>query len=454
MKGRRAKTGFYSWLGLGVALFAGAARAQPFTVHRVATGFDSPVFATAPPRDDSRIFIVEQVTGSIWILRLADETVLPTPFLTVPGLVAGGEQGLLGLAFDPDYACNGFFYVSFTDPDKKVVRYHVSADPNVADAGSATPVLGYVQPQVNHNGGWIGFGPDGLLYVATGDGGGGNDDGLGHTPGIGNAQDITDNWLGKILRVAVGGDDFPADPDRNYAIPPSNPFVAIEGDDEIWAYGLRNPWRPSFDRATGDLYIADVGQITCEEIDVQPASSAGGKNYGWRLREGVIATPTGGVGGPKPAGAIDPILDYPHAGGTCSVPGPGAGFVGEAVTGGYVYHGPVTSLRGRYFFADFVTAHLWSLVWDGSLPPLFNGTNFTALTDHSTDPAFAPDAGSIDSVSSFGEDAAGNLYILDLDGDVFRLPEPGGIAGQTLAAAWLWLLGRMRARRDERRRAT
>jgi glucose/arabinose dehydrogenase len=418
--------------------------AQSFGLERVATGLSRPVFLTAPPGDAERVFIVEQQTGAIRILRLADRTLLPMPFLTVPGLSTGNEQGLLGLAFHPDYASNGLFYVYFTDPDSHVVRYQVSGDPDLADATSATPVLSWSQPQSNHNAGWIAFGPDDQLYIASGDGGSSNDSGTGHTSGTGNAQDLTDNLLGKILRIDVDADDFPADPLRNYAIPAGNPFVGVTGDDEIWVYGLRNPWRNSFDRDTGDLYIGDVGQSNCEEIDVQPAASGAGENYGWRLREGVIATPTGGVGGAAPPGAIDPIFDYPHGGATCS--GPGAGFSGISVTGGYVYRGPVAELDGRYFFADFGTARLWSLVWDGSDESLFDGTNYTGLTDHTGDPRFTPDVGSISTISSFGEDDAGNLYVLDLDGDVYRLPEPSvGLARLAGLAAVVGLARRRRA---------
>jgi glucose/arabinose dehydrogenase len=426
---------------------AGASSAQSFAMLRVATGLDLPVFLTAPPSDHLRVFVVEQHTGQILVLHRYSYAVGATPFLTVPGVSTGEEQGLLGLAFHPDYATNGFFYVYYTDPDIHVVRYHVSADPDVADASSATPVLSVGHSTYsNHNGGWIAFGPDGFLYLALGDGGGSNDSGTGHTPGTGNAQDISDNLLGKILRLDVDGDDFPADPQRNYAIPPDNPFVGVAGDDEIWAYGLRNPWRDSFDRWTGDLFVGDVGQDTCEEIDVQPAGSAGGENYGWRLREGTIATPSGGVGGAPPPGAIDPILDYPHPGTGNLCSNPGAGFAGYAVVGGYVYHGPIAALDGLYFFADYSTAHLWSLRWDGSDPSGFDGTNYTELTDHTGEALFTPDVGTIDSVSSFGEDPDGDLYVLDLDGDVFYLPEPSALAMQLVAVAATCVLGRKRMR--------
>lgn len=428
-----------------LSVIALADAAASFEVRRVATGLARPVFLTAPPGDTERVFVLEQHTGEVRILRVPEGTLDPDPFLTVTGISTGNEQGLLGLAFDPDYASNGFFYVYITDPDTQVLRYQVSADPDVADAGSETPVLSIAQPQDNHNAGWMAFGPDDMLYVAVGDGGGSDDNETGHTAGIGNAQDVTNNLLGKILRIDPGGDDFPGDATRNYAVPPDNPFVGATGDDEIWVYGLRNPWRASFDRATGDLYIGDVGQNNCEEIDVQPGTSTGGENYGWRLREGVIATPTGGVGGAKPPGAIDPIMDYPHGGATCS--NPGAGFGGISVTGGVVYRGPsVPALDGRYFFADFGTANLWSLVWDGSDPSLFDGTNYTGLTDHSTDPAFDPDAGSIGLVASFGEDALGRVYLLDLDGEVFVLPEPAGAAPLLAGVTALLALARVRAR--------
>ena len=436
---------------LSILLMAPAIGAQEEVgvfVERVASGLARPVFLTAPPDDPDRVFIAEQHTGRIRILRPSTRTLESVPFLDLEGLSTGSEQGLLGLAFHPDYAQNGFFYVYVTDPTSRLLRFEVSDDPDIADPASRLQILEVPQPQSNHNGGWIGFGPDRLLYIALGDGGSSNDSGAGHTLDTGNAQDITDNLLGKILRIDPDGDDFPLDAARSYSIPADNPFVNVSGDDEIWAYGLRNPFRASFDRGTGDLYIGDVGQNVCEEIDFQPAASPGGENYGWRLREGTIATPTGGVGGARPPGAIDPILDYSHftTGELCS--NPGAGFTGVAVTGGYVYRGPVPSLIGRYFFADFSTAELWSLVFDGSDPSTFDGTNYTDLTNHAGDPAFTPDAGSIDSVSSFGEDAAGNLYVLDLfDGEVFRIPEPGSSALGLTALATVIGLERRRKRK-------
>ena len=426
------------------AILAQRAGGQAFETVRIAAGLANPVFLTAAPDDYFRVFVVEQHTGRILILRRPSFSLEATPFLTVPGVSQGFEQGLLGLAFHPDYVTNGFLYVYYTDPDTQVVRYHVSADPDVADPASATPILSVVQPQENHNAGWIGFGPDGFLYVALGDGGGSDDNDTGHTPGTGNAQDVTSNLLGKILRIDVDGDDFPQDPLRNYAIPADNPFVGATGDDEIWVYGLRNPWRDSFDRLTGDLYIGDVGQNTCEELDVQPAASVGGENYGWRLREGVIATPSGGVGGPAPPGAIDPVFDYPHATSGCS--NPGLGFSGIAITGGYVYRGPVAALDGTYFFADYNTGRLWSLRWDGSDPSGFDGTNYTELTDHTGEAAFTPDVGDFGPVTSFGEDRDANLYVLSLDGEIFYIPEPPAASMHLAAVAMTLLLGRRRMR--------
>lgn len=443
------------WLAL---LAADPAAAQGSLVERVATGLARPVFLTAPPGDRQRVFVVEQHTGQIRILRLSDLTFASAPFLTVAGLSTGGEQGLLGLAFDPDYATNGYFYVNYTNPHTRIVRYQVSAlDPGLADVASATPILSVDQPQANHNGGWIGFGPnDGLLYIAMGDGGNGRDQGIGHTEPGGNAQDLTSNRLGKMLRVDITADDFPGDAANNYRVPPGNPFVGTGNDEEIWAYGLRNPFRASFDRQTGDLYIGDVGQNICEELNVQPAASVGGENYGWRLREGTIETPSLGIGGPKPLGAIDPILDYPHASNqTCRFSGAATAFLGVAITGGYVYRGPDSALTGRYFFADFGTGRLWSLRWDGSDPAGFDGTNYTQLTDHGSDLQYLPDQGTIATVSSFGEDDEGNLYVLDLlDGEIFRVPEPApgrGAAAALVALATLAGIARTRRRAGQMR---
>jgi glucose/arabinose dehydrogenase len=390
-----------------------------FVVKRVASGLSRPVFATAPPGDRKRLFIVEQfdaeqlpATGRIRILDLSSFSLKAKPFLEIRDVSQRNEGGLLGLAFHPDYASNGFFYVYFQRgsgdaKDTLIRRYSVSSDPDIADNESGQPVIEFDQPQGNHNGGWLAFAPDGYLYISLGDGGGANDSGSGHTVGVGNAQDRT-NFFGSIIRIDVDGDDFPDDSTRNYAIPPDNPLVGRPGKDEIFVYGLRNAFRNSFDRATGDLYIGDVGQGLTEEINVLP-SGMSGINFGWRLREGTSETPA--VGGPQPLGGIQPIYEYGHGVGE---------FEGASVIGGYVYRGPVPSLQGRYFFADYVNPRIWSLRWNGSDPDRNDGENFRELKDHTETAAFA-EAGSIDQPASFAEDDLGNLYIIDLDGDVFLI---------------------------------
>ncbi len=368
-------------------------RAQEIGTVRVAGGLSGATYVTAPPGDFGRLFIL-RINGQVRILDLATGVLNPVPFLTVPADPT--EEGLQGLAFHPDYATNGYFYVYFTAAGRsQLVRYTRSlADPNLADPGSAHPIFSIAQPTTAHNGGWVGFGPDGFLYLPLGDGG------LREDPDN-NSQTIVNNLLGTVLRLDVDGDDFPADTERNYAIPPTNPFVGVEGDDEIWAYGLRNPFRSSFDRLTGDFYIADVGMNTREEIDFQAAASTGGENYGWRLREGTIATP-GPVGGPQPPDGVDPIYDYTHGSGEDQ---------GFAVIGGYVYRGPVVSLRGKYFFGDFVNERIWSIEHDG--------VAVTEFLDWTT--TFVPDVGAINQIVGFGEDGVGNLYIVDRGGEVFQV---------------------------------
>lgn len=376
------------------------------TTIRVADGLITPVFATANPLSDDGLYVVE-LLGRIKHLDLT--TGKTTVFLDVRNRIAlGGERGLLGLAFHPDFEQNGLFYVSLTakpDGASQVLEFQaVGNDARTGDPNSARLLIEIPQPQSNHNGGWIGFGPDNLLYVAIGDGGGANDEGEGHTAETGNSQDIEDNLLGKMLRIDPTTDDFPADEMRNYGIPADNPFVGITGDDEIWSYGLRNPWRCGFDRETGDLWIGDVGQDDREEIDFEPVGSMGGANYGWRLREGTIQTPAQGIGGPPPADNVEPIYDYEHGNGQ---------FEGNAVTGGYVYRGPIAELQGQYFFADFTNDKVWSFTRS-------NGS-FENLTDWTRQ--FQPDAGTLDSITSFGEDRVGNLFIVGIDGEIFQVVE-------------------------------
>ncbi|HVU89021.1 MAG TPA: PQQ-dependent sugar dehydrogenase [Pirellulales bacterium] len=413
---------------LAATILVAATTAQAQTVIRVASGLDNPLFATFAPGDTSREFIVEQGsngTADIKILNLADNTINPTPFLTLSGIATGGEQGLLGLAFDPNYATNGRFYVDYTAPGgafnagvTHITRYQVSSNANVANAASATDVLTIDQPQTNHNGGWIGFsnrpGDSGNLYIAMGDGGNANDQGTGHIEPTGNAQD-TNSLLGKMLRINV---DTPGPAQHpNYSIPSNNPFAnGVGGAPEVFLYGLRNPFRDSFDTATGNLMIGDVGQGAREEIDVQKATNpGGGENYSWRLREGTIATP--GVGGPAPPGAVNPILDYPHTP-TAQEP-----IGGQAVIGGYIYHGAgVPSLDGKYIFGDLLgpisssnpndLGRIFSLDYNGT-----TASNFTDITSQ----LFAGTSLSLSSPHSFGVDGFGEMYIVDGNGSLYRI---------------------------------
>ena len=360
--------------------------ASTITATRVASGLNQPVFTGAPAGDPGRLFIVEK-TGLIKVLDLNTGQVLATPFLDVSSqILTDGERGLLGLAFDPNYASNGLFYVYLinTSGNTEIRSYHVSANPNVADAASATPIITIPQPAAsNHKAGWLGFGPDGYLYAALGDGGGGGD--TFHT-----GQNIND-LLANVLRLDVHGDAFPGDATKNYAIPADNPFVGTAGADEIFAFGLRNPWRNSFDRALGTFYIADVGQDHWEEIDI----GQNGANYGWNTFEGPDLYPGGDplTGGP----AVAPIYAYDHT-------------VGHSITGGYVYRGEGEALQGQYFFADFIQNKVFTL--------RFNGSSWVATERTSQ---IVPDVGMVNSPSSFGEDARGNLYLVDFGGEIFKL---------------------------------
>jgi len=355
------------------------------TATRVAMGLPQPLFATAPPGDASRLFVVGE-GGRIDILDLASGAILPQPFLDLSSQVnTEGEEGLLGLAFHPDFAANGLFYVNLINRngDTEIRQYRVDSSGNQADVNSQQLVLGVDQPDfTNHKGGWLQFGPDGFLYASLGDGGGTGDPNN-------NAQN-TFSLLGKILRLDVNADLFPADPSKNYAIPADNPFAGGGGAGEVWALGLRNPWRPSFDRATGDLYIADVGQSQQEEIDL----GAKGTNYGWPVLEGPLSYKPGPLAG---GGSVPPIYSYGRD-------------QGSSVTGGYVYRGTSEGLQGQYVFADFGSARIWTLRQTD------NGWSAVDRTEQ-----VKPDAGSISQPTSFGEDGRGNLYVIDFGGDVFRL---------------------------------
>lgn len=403
--------------GSASARAAASARTEPagrLGLKRLATGLNVPLYVTAPPGDLVRAFVVER-NGRIRILDLATDAFREVPFLQLSGLSTNGDGGLLCLAFHPDYATNGFFYVSYVDSSdvNRIDRYTVSAsDADLADAASRSAVLSYAAENPKHNGSWIGFGPDGFLYCTTRDGG------TDFDPND-NAQSLG-TLLGKVLRIDVDNDDFGADGEKNYAIPIDNPYAGDGGAlGEIWARGLRNAWRGCFDRANGDLYLADVGQEDVEEVNYQRAGSSGGENYGWRLREGSIATPTGTFGGPPPAGNVEPVYDYRHIG-TDGFPDEREG---NSVIGGYVYRGPIESMRGKYFFGDFITKRIWSFEIDRDAQAMIE-ESFADWTA-----ALPPDAGTLNLLTSFGEDAAGNLYLCDADGEVFRVVDLELLAG-------------------------
>ncbi|GMV26016.1 MAG: hypothetical protein AMXMBFR58_20470 [Phycisphaerae bacterium] len=385
---------------------SGHAAAQTLTTVRVASGMSRPIFLTHAPGDPSRLFVIEK-QGRIRIIK--DGALLATPFLDIDAIVTGGtstssEQGLLGLAFHPNYQTNGKFYVNYTavagSGDTVVAEYTVSANPDIANT-TGNIIMTFDQPQTNHNGGWLGFGPDGYLHISSGDGGNANDQGSGHTEPGGNAQDIEANLLGKILRIDVNGDDFPADDSKDYRIPPSNPFVGVTGDDEILHYGLRNPWRCSFDRATGQMYIADVGQGQWEEVNVAAAGSAG-LNFGWRCYEGNVTFNFDSACSGKTF--QPPVWVYSHSAG-CSI------------SGGYAYRGcAIPELRGTYFFADYCTDKIWSFRYEGTV---------TEYTDRTSE--LAPGSGLvIGDITSFGEDYYGEIYICDQgstasNGEIYKI---------------------------------
>lgn len=372
-----------------------------FRVRRFASGFSQPVFVAGAGDASGRLFVVEK-TGRIRVANTATGAVNATPFLDVSAQVStNSERGLLGLAFAPDYAASGVFYVYLTNlsGDTEVRRYRRSSNPDVADAASADLILTFPRPAANHNAGWIGFGNDGLLYIASGDGGGGN-------VSTSNPAQDPNALLGKILRIDVGGDDFPSDAARDYRIPAGNPFASGGGAPEVFALGLRNPWRCSFDRATGQLFIGDVGEGAREEIDIVPTGSSG-RNFGWVRFEGTQVV-NASVAAP---GALAPVLEYLHGS------APFGAFEGNSTTGGVVNRGPVEALQGEYIFGDFVSGNIWSaparsLVQGSTL----GAGQFSRRTDE-----FRPDAGAIGNISSFGTDDSGDVYIVDFDGEIFRL---------------------------------
>lgn len=370
---------------------------EPYQLRRIATGLAAPLFLIGRP-GAADVFVAERA-GRIRLLDPDTGVVAATPFLDISVDVGTtGEGGLLGLAPAPDYAASGVFYVHITNTsgDTEIRRYTRSAgDPDVADAMSGDVILTAAQPASNHNGGWIGFGLDGFLYIALGDGGGAGDTFMNGQ----NANTI----LGAMLRIDPAGDDFPADPDRDYAIPAGNPFAAGGGAPEIWAYGLRNPFRDSFDRDTGELYVGDVGQGAVEEVDLLPPGVAG-LNFGWNVREG-----TQTFSGPDSPAFTLPVAEYGHGTGPRE---------GNSITGGYVYRGPIAALEGRYFFADFISGNVWSIP-----AAEFNQGATVPSSDFILENGpLTPNAGSLANIASFGEDNVGNLYLLNLvSGDIFRI---------------------------------
>lgn len=333
----------------------------------IVSGLERPV--DLQPDGSGRLFVIEKV-GRIRVIE--NGSLIETPFLNIRDYVnsSSNEMGLLGLVFHPNYTQNGYFFVNYTGSggDTFISRFQVSDDPNIANPSSEVNLLRVNQPFANHNGGTLQFGPDGYLYAGLGDGGSAGDP-------FGNGQK-TDVLLGKILRLDV-------DTAQPYAIPASNPF-----GNEIWAYGLRNPWRISFDKLTGDLYIGDVGQNTYEEIDYLPAGSPGGTNFGWDYLEG-----RHDYEGNPPAGLTGPVAEYSHAEGGCSV------------TGGYVYRGSMTEWNGVYLYGDYCTGYVWGLIKSGDV------WQVQLLFDTDVN------------ITSFGQDDAGEIYLLGDNGGVYKLTQ-------------------------------
>jgi glucose/arabinose dehydrogenase len=344
---------------------------EGLTLQPLVSGLELPVLVTAAPGDTTKLFVVEKV-GRVRIVQ--DSTLLEQSVLDIQNLVStGNEQGLLGLALHPNYQNNGYIFVNYTDEagDTQVLRYQVSND--IADPASAKTILSVDQPHSNHNGGMIAFGPDGYLYIGLGDGGSGGDP-------DGNGQNLS-SMLGKILRIDVDNGD-------PYAIPEDNPFVGQEDAlPEIWTYGWRNPWRFSFDRETGDMWLGDVGQDAYEEISFQGAGQGGG-DYGWRCKE---ALHDYDLSENCDGDFIKPVLEYDHS-------------QGSSVTGGYRYRGSaIPELQGTYIYSDFTNGKIWFATEK-------NGT-WTVSQWQDSDL----------NISSFGEDAGGELYVVDYRGTIYQL---------------------------------
>ena len=370
------------------------------TVQKIVSGLSSPIGVVNAGDGTGRLFVVER-GGKVRIVT--GKTLSSNNFLNIGSrIVSGGEQGLLGLAFHPDFATNRHVFVYYTrasDGDIVVARLTANAAGTSAPLSSEQILLTIDHSTYsNHNGGSMAFGPDGYLYIGTGDGGDGGDP-------FENGQD-TAELLGKILRLDVDGTG--AGPNAMYAIPGDNPFVGQTGDDEIWAYGLRNPWRISFDSANGNLWIADVGQSRREEVNREPADSVGGRNYGWDVMEGSLCyEPSSGC---DTSGKILPTAEYSHA-------------LGCSITGGYVYRGTTQrDLQGLYLFGDYCTGRIWTMS--------ATGTSITQRRDTAYN------------ISSFGESESGEVYLLDISGTLYRViaPEFSDIASSTFIDDIHWLL--------------
>jgi glucose/arabinose dehydrogenase len=359
----------------------------------IAKDLNEPLWATATESHPRYLYILEK-KGIIKILDLKVGKFLPKPFLDITEKIhiRMNEQGLLGMAFCPNFSKGGRFYLNYTDRsgDTQIARYLCNPElPTVADPASEEILLSIKQDSRNHNGGWIGFGPDQLLYIAMGDGGSANDP-------KNRGQDMK-SLLGKVLRIDVSRP-------RGYAIPSTNPYATRKDiRPEIFSHGVRNPWRCCWDPLTRAFYLADVGQNKIEEINYLPSGKDNGADYGWRLREGHIATPKRNIGGPSKPGHVEPIYTYDHG------MGPKEGL---SVTGGFVYRGKIQSLQGHYFFADWINPRVWSFkVSDGE------ATQFTDWSEK-----FNLKGNKINRISSFGRDAEGELYIMDhLKGTLFKI---------------------------------
>jgi len=383
---------------MNLAVAVTNAGADGYRVRRVAAGLVEPLFVAPMPDGSGRVFVVQK-RGQIRLLNPLTGAIQAAPFLDVSAEIStSGERGLLGFATARDFQRTGTFYVYLTNGSGTIELRRYRTFPNNrnrADPATRNVIMGIPHPGFsNHNGGWIGFGPDNYLYVAVGDGGGSGDPNN-------NAQN-RNVLLGKMLRINVAQDAFPNDTGRDYAIPSGNPFAGGGGRPEIWAYGLRNPFRASFDPTTSHLWVGDVGQGAREEIDlIRPIDR--GSNYGWDIMEGTAV-----FSGTPRAGLVPPVAEYLHGTGPRQ---------GNSVTGGYVYRGPVEALRGHYIFGDFVRGHVWSI----PVSRVRFGSTLASSTFTLRNADFAPNVGAINNVSSFGVDQGGNLYIVDYDGEIFRI---------------------------------